>query len=541
MGISQTAQRWLWAVPVSFAGLVYANALDNPFVYDDYSLIVENRSLADPMSLTGLVLHNAVRPLINLSYAVDRLIWGPAPFGFHLTNVLLHMVNTGLLYLFAATVTRDRVSGAPGRDARPVVIGSVSALLFAVHPMMTQAVGYISGRSEVLCATWLLLVLFAIHRWTRTEKAGWAVLAAGLWMAALATKETAAMLPIALLGYELWLAPTDVRRSRQRLARVYLPLIALAATAAAARVAVLVFIEHTEPIRPHADYALVEVDVVRQYLSLMAMPREQSIFHAVAPVTGWLDPRLAMSAVTLGGLIATIWWFRRREGLVSFGLTWFLLMLVPSSVLVTLDRAEPMAEHRVYIASLGLFLVVGVWGGWLADRPAGRRLFTQRSLQVAFVLWLVILSGRTVVRNAVWDDGVDLWTEAAAYAPGHWLPLLLLGEELQRAGRCDLAGDRFRESIRLHQNEETGYRKLGGCLIELGRLPEARAAFQALQAQAPTSVDAANGLAVLALANGQSGLARHHFEVALERDPANVQARQGLATLDQMFGEDRRQ
>ena len=303
------------------------------------------------------------------------------------------MVNTGLLYLFAATVTRDRVSSEPGRDARPVVVGSVSALLFAVHPMMTQAVGYISGRSEVLCAAWLLLVLLAIHRWTRTEKAGWAVLAAALWMAALATKETAAMLPIALLGYELWLAPLDVRRSRQRMARVYLPLIALAAAAAVARVAVLVFIEHTEPICLHADYALVEVDVVRQYLSLLAMPREQSIFHAVTPVTGWLDPRLAMSVVTLGGLIAAIWWFRRREGLVSFGLTWFLLMLVPSSVLVTLDRAEPMAEHRVYIASLGLFLVVGVWGGWLADRPADRRLFTQRSLQVGFVLWLVILSG----------------------------------------------------------------------------------------------------------------------------------------------------
>ena len=83
---------WLLAgVAVVLAGLVYVNALHNPFVYDDRRLVVENRSLRSPLDLRGIVLHEVTRPVVNLSYAIDRAIWGPAPFGFHITNVLLHM------------------------------------------------------------------------------------------------------------------------------------------------------------------------------------------------------------------------------------------------------------------------------------------------------------------------------------------------------------------------------------------------------------------------------------------------------------------
>jgi hypothetical protein len=88
------------------AALVYLNALDNPFVYDDHRQIVENRSLWRLTDVRGLLLENATRPVINISFALDRLIWGPSPFGFHLTNVLLHVVNVGLLYVLAAWLTR---------------------------------------------------------------------------------------------------------------------------------------------------------------------------------------------------------------------------------------------------------------------------------------------------------------------------------------------------------------------------------------------------------------------------------------------------
>ena len=97
----------------------------------------------------------------------------------------------------------------------------------------------------------------------------------------------------------------------------------------------------------------------------MVNPRGQTLFHAVAPVGGLLELRALFAIGAVGVMIAMAWRLRRVEWLAGFGIFWFLLMLVPSSALAVLDQGEPMAEHRVYLASVGLFLAAGV-----GDRPA---------------------------------------------------------------------------------------------------------------------------------------------------------------------------
>src|SRR2546426_11639094 len=98
------------------AGLVYLNALHNPFVYDDYRTIVENGSVQSPGSFRAIVLHDITRPIVNLSYAADRALWGALwgaqPFGFHVTSVLLHMVNVVLLYQLASRFADDLMSAS---------------------------------------------------------------------------------------------------------------------------------------------------------------------------------------------------------------------------------------------------------------------------------------------------------------------------------------------------------------------------------------------------------------------------------------------
>ena len=129
------------AAAVLFAGLVYLNALDNPFVYDDYRTIVDNGTIVDLTDVRALMLHDASRPIVNLSYAIDHAIWGGRPFGFHLTNVLLHMLNVALLFVLAWKATEESrevgKSGSIEVGMRPFVVAFVAASLFAVHPMMT--------------------------------------------------------------------------------------------------------------------------------------------------------------------------------------------------------------------------------------------------------------------------------------------------------------------------------------------------------------------------------------------------------------------
>src|SRR5690349_949538 len=111
--------------PVLLAGLVYVNTLHNPFVYDDARLIQNNQSLNAPPSLTAIVMQNVSRPLVNASYYLDHAIWGPAPFGYHVTSVLLHMLNVGLLFLFVRGVALDR-DPEEGRERRAAFAGAVA-------------------------------------------------------------------------------------------------------------------------------------------------------------------------------------------------------------------------------------------------------------------------------------------------------------------------------------------------------------------------------------------------------------------------------
>ena len=170
---------------VLLAGLLYLNTLNNPFVYDDARSILNNRSLTTRASVTAVVRENVSRPLVSLSYCIDHAIWGPAPFGYHVTNVLLHMLNVALLFLFTRGVAIDRLRDeGMARERRAVLAAGVAATLFAVHPMMTEAVGYISGRSDLLSGTFMLLSFVTVRQWLNTDRSLWL-------MAALAAQQSA--------------------------------------------------------------------------------------------------------------------------------------------------------------------------------------------------------------------------------------------------------------------------------------------------------------------------------------------------------------
>lgn len=517
---------WLLAgVAVVLAGLVYVNALHNPFVYDDRRLVVENRSLRSPLDLRAIVLHEVTRPVVNLSYAIDRTIWGPAPFGFHVTNVLLHMLNVALLFDFTRRATGRRLAAF------------LAAGLFAVHPMMTQAVGYVSGRAELLCTMFFLLALDTARRWMLGGAAGWLVATVGLWILALASKETAAMFVVVALAYDRLMVPGTAAERSRRMRMMHMPLIALAVLAVAVRLAVFTAIEHRGQVQVDWSFLPLELDVTRRYLAMLLRPGgQQAIFHELAPA-GWVDGRVMLAVVVIGLLGTSAWWMRRVEGAVTLGILWFLATLVPSAALVILGRGEPMAEQRVYLASCGLFLALGagvarlaVWLRW-EERRLARLVF-----RAVLVTVLALLSMHTLLRNAVWGDPVMLFSEATDKAPESWHAQLLLGEALHDAGRHDEAIAAFTTALHARTDEPAIYAKLGVCLLEVGQLKGAAAAFQKVRELDPRSPDGLNGLGALALVESHPERARSFYEETLLYDPWNVPARLGLVKVEELQG-----
>jgi len=476
-------------VAATAAVVVYLNALHNPFVYDDHHTVVDNPSIARLGDLRGVVLHDVTRPLVNLSYAIDRSVWGPTPLGFHVTNVALHALNVVLLFAVARTLYQQY-------DAAPTLMAFAAALLFAVHPMMTEAVGYISGRSELLCGVFFLAAILTGRRWLRRDGVVWAMWTVVLWAAALASKEIAAMFPLVLVGVDkLTMPQTSGERSR-RWKTVHAPLIALAALGGLTRVLILTRVEAPGQALVRWPYALVALDAIRRYTALLVSPRGQTIFHAVPPL-GLTDPAAFIAIGAVGVMLWLSWAVRRAAPVASLGVLWFLLLLVPGAALTVLNQGEPMAEHRVYLASCGLFLAAGDGLGRLRAWSASRGAIARLVLPAVLVLVVPAFAVQTLTRNAVWQSPLTLWKESVDLAPTHYRPHLLLGEALQDAGQRDDAMEEFKRAIQLRPTDPTGYNKLGALYAALGRADEARQLFDRVIELDPRDATARRALRVL--------------------------------------------
>jgi protein O-mannosyl-transferase len=518
---------------VLLAGLVYLNSLNNPFVYDDVRSILNNRSLADP-SLAAIVLQNVSRPLVNVSYLIDHAIWGPSPFGYHVTSVLLHMLNVALLFLFTRGVAIDRRPHDP--PERAVLAAGVAATLFAVHPMMTEAVGYISGRSDLLSGTFKLLSFVAVRHWLNTNRWRWLIAALAAFVLALSAKETAFVLAGLFLYYILLVRHDPPAARRRHVAMLCVPLLAIAIVGAGVRLGLFVFVEYAGTVGWQWRFAITEIDVFTRYLALMIAPVGQTVFHGVPATTSFLEPRAIVALSTTALYVALVVLAARRRSIAGFGLTWFALMLLPSALLVLLNRGEPMAERRVYFASAGLFLAAGHGAAAVATALESARRFTRVIAATGAIVAILALAGRTVIRNAVWSSPVLLWDEAVQRNPDHWFPELVLGESLHDVGRHAEAIQSYRRALGYGAHVAAIYEHLGLCQLELQEFDDAVVTFTALATIFPTSAAATNGLAMVALLRGDLNAARREFLQSLDLEPRSIEARRGLVLIEEKAG-----
>src|SRR5207249_156515 len=165
--------------------------------------------------------------------------------------------------------------------------------------------------------------------WMMSGRRQWWILTIACWVASMGTKEIGAIFPFVLLAYDRMLAEGTPDDRRRRLLKLHLPLIAVTIVASIVRLGVVVLIEHPVHTIVHWKYALVELEVVWRYLLLFMMPGSQSIFHEVAPIHSVFELRALFAIAVFGVLIACAWRERKAVGLISLGITWFLLLLVP--------------------------------------------------------------------------------------------------------------------------------------------------------------------------------------------------------------------
>lgn len=365
--------------------LAYAVALTSPFQFDDRG--VAARDFSPPFGL---------RPLLELGYALCGAVGGGATWPFHAFNLLLHLVGVELVVrVYNAATYPERRFPFAGLSPGAIVAGA----LFALHPLQTEAVTYVTGRSSSQSAVLLLLGLLFYAAGARENRPVFSWLLAPLcFLAALGTKETSAGFPLLLLLWEL-----TIERSRPGvlLWRVG-PWLALGAT--------LLLVVVTHPRYFTLLYASFSqrglVESVRYQLGALAYLLERlSLLRAPCIDPGlWLAlPSARVVAGTVALLGAALGWAALRgKPLVRFGLALFVLQTVVLHTVI--PRADVLNERHAYLANAGLFLAAGaLWGA----RPL-------RAWAWAFAALLALL---TLRRNLEYQTQVALWESTARSAP----------------------------------------------------------------------------------------------------------------------------
>jgi tetratricopeptide (TPR) repeat protein len=427
-----------WWLPVA-AGLAYLNALEAPFQFDDYRIIVDNPK-AHGLEAWWAAMPG-IRPLLKLTYALNWSV-SPAAFGFHAVNVLLHLANVLLVWRLCAHFPLPR-AWDEGRSERARL---VATLLFALHPIQTETVTYISGRSMGLMALFGLAALLAwLESGRHRRPDAWRALGLALFTAAVAVKEVALVLPLALFLLRPSGAATRLIRPALTVGALLAGLLALLWLLGYS------YLLSAPPARGLSANLASETHALFYLLGQLFRPQALNIDPGLPEYAGWALPP-ALEATALIALLAYAWSMRRRLPWLFFGVAWWLLLLLPTHSLI--PRADLASERHFYLAALGLYWIAGVGlAGLPALCPTPRWIGVVAGLALLGILF-------TALRNADYRDEISLWRATAARSPNKARVWNNLGYAHALAGQTAQARAAFLEALRLDPRHDRAARNL---------------------------------------------------------------------------------
>lgn len=540
---------------------IFANSLQNGFVFDDIDLVVTEPRIRNLTNIQNYIAES-YRPLRLATYAIDYAIWGVNATGFRLTNIAIHIVNCALAVRLAWRLTES---------SRVATLAAV--LVFAIHPVQVESVAYISGRRDVLFTVFYLAGFLAYIRFREAtaprDRLLW-IGATGVSFAfSLMSKEMAAGLPLACVLWDLYrtTAPNaDGERPAfpsvvKRMAREGAVLYGLGAAA------VLAFVYYTLVIR-HATSRVAGTDVefwggslltntltvpltYAHYAKLAVWPSTLAAqyYGAFDPASGFADPRVIPAILFLVGLGALSLYLilRSRHALIGFGIAWFLVTLMPASQII--PHHEIVADHYLYLPILGLGFVLAGGIRALAEAP-GTTTMRRNAVYATAAVLIALFGVRTVVRNMDWRDEPTLWEATYKAVPRSPRAAYNLGLALTNKGDNDRAAKYYQEAITYDPTFVVAYRNLGATYATEGRFEDAknvyRTALQSdLEASARTwhtipdvlKASYETEIAILDAQTGQTEKAREALAALCLRYPDLLRTQDAYATVLQMRGE----
>lgn len=479
-------------------------------------------------------------PLTWLTLSVDWALWGMNPFGYHLTNLVLHAANGALCFALAARILARSM---PSMTASPIRTGAAAAaLVFAVHPLRAEAVAWVSERRDVLSGLFYLVAVLTYLEAVEAEpgrRRRWMALSVAAFVLAMLSKAIVVSLPIALLVLDVY----PLRRLRgsdgeSRLGALRplliekLPyvVVAVAGAFAAARLATA--------FKTVADYPLwVRPSVFGDNLVLYAwntvLPSHLSPLYELPPRWDPRDPGLLVGLVVPAAVTVVLLAARRRwpAGLAVWAV--YVSTLVPVAGLIVHTGPQIAADRYSYLACLGFALLLG--GAVCHVQRTDRLTRAARGLVNATVVGgLLALATLAWKQSAVWQDTVSLWRQAVAVDPACARCQNGLGAAQHNAGASAAALGPLQRAVALRPDMADFHADLGIVLLWLDRAEEAVPHLQHAVQAYPGNLDLRAHLGTALVRTQQLEDGQEHLESVLRRRPDHVEAlvAMGFASIE---------
>lgn len=535
-------RRWVALGLVALNISVYASVWRSEFVrFDDPDYVTQNPHVTAGLTWQGfkwaLTTGHAANwhPLTWLSHMLDVQLFGMNAGAHHAVNLVLHVLNTLLLF-----GVLQRMTGATWRSA-------LVAALFAIHPLHVESVAWVSERKDVLSTFFWMLTLLAYGAYVRKSGARRFALVLLLFALGLLAKPMVVTLPFVLLLLDVWplrrialwadgrrmMSAAD-RSTAMRLVREKLPLFGLAAASSIATVIVqrrggAVGNLAAYPVPVRLENALVSYVA---YIGKMVWPARLSAFYPYREsLSAWAAGTAFLLIVTTIGVVRGA----RRHPYLLVGWLWYLGTLTPVIGIIQVGL-QSMADRYTYIPLVGLFIVVA-WGAVdLAERWPRQRAVVPAV--AALVLAACAVTARTQV--ATWRDSLSLWQHAVDVTTNNAYGQYNLGVVLVQAGRLDEGIARFREALRIDPNYSDVHIDLGNALNGRGAADDALAEFATVVRLRPDYAEAHNAYGNLLRSRGRNADAIAQYREALRLDPSLASAHNELGnalTTDGRFAD----
>lgn len=520
------------ALIVVLGVIAYANSFSNPFIWDDENLIVNNPYIKDIRLIKsvftkdlgyGTQFSNFYRPLQTLSFELDYYLWGLNPFGFHLTNLLLHIGCALLIYFLFVQLLPE---------ARRVAL--ITALLFLTHPIQTEAVTYISGRADSQVSLFMLLSLIFYIKQSRKvwpRNITYLSLSVISFIFALLCKETSLILPLLILLYDMSFSKDNLR-FRDKLKIRYSLFLLVTLIYILLRTTVLNFL-HRPLFLANTSLGLrmlTGAKIFALYLGLLLFPFPLHMERSVPMVSSILDRGVLPSLILLIFLAILIVRSYRYSKICFFAGIWFFLNLLPVSNIVPLNAN--MAEHWLYLPSAGFFLLIALAIDELFKQPKS----TKGLAIILLIILLMFYSFLTIKRNREWKDPQSFFQSILYYNPRSAEAHNCLGAIYKQQGKFDSAIDEFEQAVKIEPLNFKSYGNLGSALRGKREYSLAISAYKKALQLRPDIPGLYNNLGNIYIDQGQPSKAEQTFLKALKLYPEFALCRTNLAKVYYKMG-----